>query len=494
MILTTLAATLLRLWDLGRKSLWMDEAASVALARMPWQQFRWVWWLQEGNMATYYLLLQPWIHLGQSSAFLRLLMFPSAIAWVNQGLSEMWIRLLSVIFGVATIPILYLLARRLTNTRTALIASALLAVSPPHIYYSQEARSYSMAIFFVLLSALFFVRAIEQNRTRDWPLWILASVIAVYSHYFATLVLLALVSSLLLLRPSRVPWTRLLVSGLAITVLTSPGIWFVVSRGNTLRLPWIPSPTPKEIVHLWMFLSGSGPKFVIWLLLWAAGVVVIARTWKKHGRSEESWRIALCLVWALLPVVVTVLASLHHSVFAQKYLLVCLPATVLLAAIGADSLRTRHIGTGLVIGLCLLSLGTDWRAYRKPREDWRTTVHTVLSSSQSGDAVVFYPFYTRVAFDFYQERYQLRMGPSAPKLRVFAPPFYGSGEDERDLQRDLASRSPSFQHVWVVLYGPDARPEDLLQRAPALASLLQADYPQMQPRQFKDIAVLEFSR
>ena len=189
----------------------MDEAASVALARIPWRQFAQVWWLQEGNMTAYYLLLRPWLHLGQSEA---------------------WIRLLSVGFGVAAIPLLFLLARRPTNDTTALIAAALLAVNPAHVYYSQEARSYSMLICFVLLSWLFFLRALSaESSGRDWALWIIFSVVAVYCHYFAALVIAAQIVWVVLLRPARTNWARLIGGCIAILVMISPCIAFVLLRG-----------------------------------------------------------------------------------------------------------------------------------------------------------------------------------------------------------------------------------------------------------------------
>src|SRR5579864_6808927 len=84
-----LAATLAigaitRLLFLGRKSFWLDEGASVALARLPWRAFVERLSTHEANMAVYYLLLRGWLAFGQS---------------------EFWIRTLSVIPGVATLPV-----------------------------------------------------------------------------------------------------------------------------------------------------------------------------------------------------------------------------------------------------------------------------------------------------------------------------------------------------------------------------------------------------
>jgi hypothetical protein len=272
--------------------------------------------------------------------------------------------------------------------------------------------------------------------------------------------------------------------------LALPGISFVVFRGPHLNLPWIPRPTPKEIVHLLTFLGGSGPKFVLYLVLWAAGLVAAIRTWRNHGRSQESWRNGLLVVWAILPIVITMAASLRHSVFAQKYLLVCLPATIMLAALGARMLRGKYVGIAVVVLLCGLSIATDIRAAYKPREDWRGATQAILSSAQPGDAIVFYPFYSRVVFEYYAERY----GPSAPRLHAFSPEFYGEGENEQNLRQALSSNDFRTHRVWVVLLGPNSQPGDLQRRDPATAAALTAHFGSPRAHQFQDLAVMEFER
>ena len=131
---------------MGAKSLWLDEGATVALARASWQHFAWVWWHGEANLQTiYFLLMRGWIHLGSSEA---------------------WLRSPSALFGIASIPLMYVVARKFTGRHPSLAAAALLAFSPTHVFYSQEARSYTLAILLVLLSTYFFVRAVEDERMR----------------------------------------------------------------------------------------------------------------------------------------------------------------------------------------------------------------------------------------------------------------------------------------------------------------------------------------
>src|SRR5208283_5242433 len=130
LVLLTLVAAWLRLSHLGSKSLWLDEGATVALARASWRHFGWVWWYGEANLQTVYFLLMR--------------------GWVHGGLSEAWLRLPSALCGIASVPLMYIVARRLVSAGAALASAALLAFSPTHVYYSQEARSYTLTILLVL--------------------------------------------------------------------------------------------------------------------------------------------------------------------------------------------------------------------------------------------------------------------------------------------------------------------------------------------------------
>ena len=99
----------LRLIALGHKSFWIDEIASVVIAQKPGAAFWHFLWHDEGNMALYYMLLRPWLHFGNSEAV---------------------VRLLSVLPGVLTIPLMYLLGKRLFGRATGMLAAAISALNP----------------------------------------------------------------------------------------------------------------------------------------------------------------------------------------------------------------------------------------------------------------------------------------------------------------------------------------------------------------------------
>src|SRR5512142_752819 len=91
----TLAGAALRLYHLGTRSLWFDEGFSAGIALMRWPDFLRINSGYSANMALYYLLLKLWMPLGHSDG---------------------WTRGLSALFGIAAIPALYWLARKMFST------------------------------------------------------------------------------------------------------------------------------------------------------------------------------------------------------------------------------------------------------------------------------------------------------------------------------------------------------------------------------------------
>src|SRR5271168_1312610 len=104
LVLLAAAAAALRFLFLVRKPFWFDECFSVEVARLSWHDFGRLLWRREANMSLYYLLLRGWLHFGSSPFF---------------------IRSLSVIISLATLPAIFWLAWKLFDRRVALLAAAL---------------------------------------------------------------------------------------------------------------------------------------------------------------------------------------------------------------------------------------------------------------------------------------------------------------------------------------------------------------------------------
>jgi 4-amino-4-deoxy-L-arabinose transferase-like glycosyltransferase len=161
-LLATLAlAAVLRLAGLG-SGLWYDEIVTlVDSARLPLRQI-----VTEFSGVNAHPLYSVLAHaslaaLGESAAALRL---PAAV------------------FGVVTIALVYALGARLTSRAEAWAGAALLATSYHHIWFSQNARGYTLLGALTLMTTMMLLRAAETRRTRDYLWYALAATAGVYTH------------------------------------------------------------------------------------------------------------------------------------------------------------------------------------------------------------------------------------------------------------------------------------------------------------------------
>ena len=163
--ITALAATL-RLSTLGLQSYHHDEivTAGRVLRGSLWHAVEKVG-DSESAPPLYYLLAWLW-----TQVF---------------GTAEVGLRSLSAVAGVAVVPVAFLIGAELSGRRTGIAAAALVAVNPMLIWYSQEARCYSLLVLLTSIALLFFLRALRSGSGRDMAWWALASALALATHYFA---------------------------------------------------------------------------------------------------------------------------------------------------------------------------------------------------------------------------------------------------------------------------------------------------------------------
>jgi hypothetical protein len=112
--------------------------------------------------------------------------------WIRLGNSELWLRLPSVIFGIATVLILFKIGETLGGWRTGVGAGLLAATAPFNIHHSQEVRFYSL---FMCSAAVFMLATISyvysRRAIRDRLPVLLAGLMLLISHFLGLLGLYA---------------------------------------------------------------------------------------------------------------------------------------------------------------------------------------------------------------------------------------------------------------------------------------------------------------
>lgn len=461
-LLVSIAAVgaLFRLHLLGEKSLYVDEAASVMFARLPWSDFGKALWTYEGNMGFYYVLLRGWIHLGDS---------------------EVALRGLSVLFAVATIPATYLLGLRLFGRRAGFVAAALLAAHVFHIRYSQEARSYSLVLFLLVLSTYFFLGLVDSPRQRKyWVAYVLISALAVYSQVFALLVLIAQWLSLGFARLRRLGLPSIVSMATALGLLLTPMAMFILLK-NKGQIDWIPRPTFRSVVDFGYLLAGNGGKPLLLAYFVSCLVALVGlRPSGKPNRasSQQSWHVKLVVLWLVFPIASTLAVSIRKPLFWDRYLVICVPAIVLLAGHGITQMDRflagfyKSLPLAVLIGLSLWSVHQYYEssASGQPgQEDWRLVTRYILAGHEPGDATFFYRASGSRAFSYYVHREFLGQGATPLPVVSFPPDIHGANFNLDPGREQVERAIRGHKRVWLVLYHYEG-----FERRKAAAAAIQA--------------------
>ena len=331
-----LIAAILGLFRLGRP-LQYDEEVSLRLATVSWDRF--AERVLGGDQlfgALYYGLLR---------------------VWSTVGADPFTIRLPSVVFAVATVPLLYLLARRLFGRHVAGAAAAMLAINPFFIRYAQEARAYALVLCLITLASYLLLRAMDRGSLGRWLAYGLAAAGAALAHLFAGFVLLVHVVALIRRRPSMHALVVLAVMAVGVVPFAIAAALFGPPRS------FIPPITARSFGGAIDAVAGG---IMPWPPVHALAYGLLA------GLAVRRWRptaaILFCAAWLAVPVALAAGISLAKPMFLSRYLIVILPAWVMLAAAGVISLRTmRPVTITAAAVLVLLSAkALAWWYFAQP--------------------------------------------------------------------------------------------------------------------------------
>ncbi len=316
----------LRIYHLGYKGLWGDEIGEVIVA-------------DSGNIST--VLSGASHHLSPPLDYIILHFF------LHFGISDFIVRLPSAIFGMLSIILIYYIAKTLFGPKEGLISAFLLAISPMHIFYSQETRMYSLFVFLSLLSLLFFIKAINEDSMLAWVGFIISTTLNIYTHYFAFFVIFIYVLFIIALaykeqyhftennmfskRSCKTVLPHFVPSVLVIFLLYLPQIHTFLMQ--TSRLDGIlPYGLPATLYFFEIILYKMGPwnipGLAIYTGLFACGLSYIFKN--KHKNQ-----MILLAFWVLIPILISfIITYIKGPMTTYRNLIFILPIFLILISIG----------------------------------------------------------------------------------------------------------------------------------------------------------------
>ncbi len=325
------------------------------------------------------------------------------------GTGEVGLRSLSALFGAATVPVVYLIGRELVSKRAGLIAAAIAAVNPMLIWYSQEARSYALLVFFGALGLLFFARALETRRGWDLALWALASALALCSHYFA--VFAVAIEAAWLLFALRSDWRRVLPAVGAVVAVGLALLPLISAQVNPTHIGWIDhSPLSTRVFETGVsFLAGETGHVIaeppreryalIPALLIGVALLLVALRGSRRERRGTTLALAVGVGVVLLAAAA---AFAGKDYIVERNLLPALVPLAIAVAIGCTAEGARRTGVACAALLCAYWLAFDVHVARTPnlqRPDFRelterlgppTQPRAILTWKLAADPIQFY--------------------------------------------------------------------------------------------------------
>ncbi len=496
----------LRVYRLPAQSLWYDEALSVHYALQPWSQML-AGVSGSDHPPLHTLLLHVWLNV--------------------VGQTEFAARYLSLWWGVLGVALLYHLARQLFDKSIGLLAALLLAISPLHVWYSQEARMYSLALTLNLGVVLTLLAVVARRETSPWPWagYVLLGALALYAHFYTSFILLLVnlaFGEWWLARTIRRGWRatrdlllRWVVAQVAILGLFLPWGRFVAEQYATNATYWHGALGLGQIVRDTALAFAAGERVQTPLAL--AGALSLAATallgFQVAAQSSRNpaaqglsrgERALWLLLWLVVPMAALFAISHNRPKFAPRYLLLALPAAYLLVAAALACLTSlaieRHpltvqrikrwlpalgllLAGGLIVGAAVASLGAQYLDESLARPDFRAVAGYVAGHAQPEDAVVLVGGHSYPAFAYYFER-DLPVYPLPPGLL----PSTRQPLDYRAVAQ-LAQIAAGRQRLWLVLWQ-----DRLADPTEIVLSHLLLTCPRLEVGQtFHDVALLLFS-
>jgi mannosyltransferase len=308
---------------------WIDEGISVGIAHHHWPAIPSLL-RQDGSPPAYYMLLGLWIRLF--------------------GDSERATHTLSLVVGLACIPLAYAAARAIFRDRTTALVCALLAAFEPFLtYYAQETRMYELEAFLSLVATYAYVEGVLRGR-RVW-IGVLIPTLAlmVYAHNWGLFFCLGIAAATFAFARDRI--RALLVVGAGVALLYLPWIPTLLSQAKHTGAPWSTTPSLRDLlVAPSSVLGGEGP----YIALLLAGVAGFAAVVKR--RNDEERTIVLTLATVVVATIVAAFISSQVSpAWTARYLSIIVGPLLVLGARGV--VRAQSIGVVALVAVIFMWAG-----------------------------------------------------------------------------------------------------------------------------------------
>jgi hypothetical protein len=322
------------------------------------------------------------------------------------GTTDLALRLFSVSFSIASLPLIAAMARRIAGPRAAVASCVLFAFSPLVIYYSTEGRMYSLLVFLALATALVSLLLQERGPVVGYCLlWVTLSAAGFLTHYFFVFPWLAS-AAFLFLQPGKFQRHWLLLCAVTTGLVILPWIWVAAGAFSGWKvtqgwLDWEPMGfhhTRALVAQFTQFFLSEGhglwrtPRWSKIFALVLFGLAAVLAAWRLRQQLFSGRRLLLWL-WLIAgcagPTAIGLLQHIYTAA-VPRYALNGVPAACLLGGIVLSAVGPRlgAVLLCLVVVAWLPGLSNMYRQKSRSGEPVREIAQTINATARPSDLVL----------------------------------------------------------------------------------------------------------
>ncbi len=380
----TLAA-ILRFYHIDYQSIWIDEIITMKECdpRLTFKESYDIMLVWENNPIFYY--------------------FSVKIFSILFGHTTFVVRMFSAIFGILGVYMFYLIGKEIENKRVGLIAATLASVNYFFILYSQEARVYILLIFLTVFSFYRLIRFIKDSTLKNAIIYGLSMTLMINSHFFGLFLMVSQVVILFVFLYDVEKHKRLsyiinsAIGGALALIIWFYFSWKIFKIAAEIQAFWIPAPTPEVMTVIFKeFFGNSESILFLILLLTVFYFIKIFSTKNKSKRIKDNnliFGFIIIICWILVTIYIPFLRSyLKIPMLTSRYLIVVLPAIVLLLAVSISKIKTSVIRNSILLLFVIASL-TDLIVVKKNyteirKSQYREITAKIKEKNKKNDKIV----------------------------------------------------------------------------------------------------------
>lgn len=373
--------------------------------------------------------------------------------YLGQGVETA--RSLSMLFFLLTIPVVYLLARRVLPVKWSLFVVGLFSFSPFMNWYANEIRMYTLLVLMATLSQYFFLKLIESRGKSGWLGYTLTALVGVYSHYFFIFNLAAQGIYFLLARKQFIRGTlkKFLLVATLLAAWLSPWIYYFYSLGAASNTsPDLVRPSSVDLFNVFsQFTFGFQNNQINTILLSMWPILVIAILLSVKYGQRVSAKMGYILAAGLLPILLAfALSYVAPPFFLGRYMAACV-APLIILFVWLISNYQKPLYRAVSVGLVALLIGVSLQQYLSPstpvKEDYRLAASIIEDQAKAHDVVVLTAPFTVYPFNYYYKgTARVRTLPDWDRVVPGSIPAFSADT----LPAQVAAMNKNHQYVFLL--------------------------------------------